>query len=244
MEVEKYMNGNQNLSYLELKEKLCKEYKLKIYEDIKNNYYMITTTNDCDFTNPFIRNCTGIILEKNTNCILYYFGDKGYDFCNKYNNNNIDFKNIEINKCYISEYLDGYIIKVFYYNREWRFSTSKHTDIKCFKVHEKNKILYDIFKKEIIKFFDTFDDFLFSLDNNYCYTFILNNDKINILNKINLKKFKEEFNFNKYIPFCKYEINNYKYNESKKYILVERNGKNIIKKIHIFMKDIEKLLLI
>lgn len=239
MEVRKFMNNNKNLSFLDLKEKIYKEYNIKINEDIKNNYYMLTSTNESDYNNNFIRQCTGIILEKNTNNILHYFGEKSYDIINEYNNNIIDLEHINFNNSYISEYTNGYIIKVFNYNKQWNFATSKHTNIKYFKINENNTILYDIFKKCILKLFDTMNDFLMSLDINYCYTFIVEDNKFNIINKFNLKDLKEEFNFNNYIPLYKY-ILNYKYDENKKYILIEKRKDFIYKKIHITMNDIKK----
>lgn len=235
MEIRNFINRNNSLSYDQLKEKLYKEYKLKTNIDESNNYYMISTTNKCDFKNLLVRQSTGIILDKNTNYILHYFGEKTYDIINKYNNNIIDLKNINFKNCYISKYIDGYIIKVFYYEGKWKFATSKHTNIKYFKIED--KILYDMVEKIILKIFDTIYDFLNSLDNNYCYTFMLSNDNFNIINKINLKTLKEEFNTNKYIPLCKY-----KYKEIEKFIIIEKNDKNkeqVINKIHISINDIK-----
>lgn len=235
------MNNNKKLSFLDLKEKLYKEYNIKINEDIKNNYYMLTTTNKSNYNDIFVRQCTGLILEKKTNNVLHYFGEKSYDIINDYNNNTIGLEYINFNNSYISELKKGYIIKVFYYNKQWNFASSKHTNIKYFKIKENNTILYDIFEKCLLKLFDAMNDFLMSLDNNYCYTFMIEDDKLNLINKINLKNLKEEFNFNNYIPLYKY-ILDYKYNENKKFILIEKNKNIISKKIHITMDDMKKIL--
>ena len=69
MEVRNFMNDNKNVSFLDLKEKLYKEHNIKINEDIKNNYYMLTSTNKSDYNNIFIRQCTGLILEKDNSRI-------------------------------------------------------------------------------------------------------------------------------------------------------------------------------
>ena len=91
MEVEKFMNKNKNMPYDELKFLLEKEYKLKINEDKNNNYYMISYTDESDHEKIFIRQCSGIILEKGTNNILHYFGERAYI---NYNLTEIKKKNI------------------------------------------------------------------------------------------------------------------------------------------------------
>ena len=241
MEVRNFMNDNKNVSFLDLKEKLYKEHNIKINEDIKNNYYMLTSTNKSDYNNIFIRQCTGLILEKDTNNILHYFGEKSYDISNEYNNNIIDLEHLDINNSYISNYKNGYIIKVFNYNKQWKFATSNHTDIKHFKIKENNAILYNVFKKHVLKTFYTMNDFLISLDNSYCYTFIIEEVNLNIINKISLKDFKEEFNFNNYTSLNKYILNP-KYNENLRYILIEKDNSRISKKIHINTNDIKKII--
>lgn len=242
MEVIKFMNNNKNLSFLDLKEKIFKEFNIKINEDVKNNYYMLTSTNKSDYNNIFVRQCTGLILEKDTNNILHYFGEKSYNVSNEYNNNIIDLEHININNSYISDYTNGYIIKVFNYNKKWNFATSNHTNIKHFRIKENNYILYDIFKKHILKTFYTMNNFLISLDNNYCYSFIIEeHNKLNIINKINLRNLKEEFNFNNYTSLNKYILNP-KYNEKDKYILIEKNKSCTFKKIHINTIDMKKII--
>jgi len=240
MEVENFMNKNKNLCYEELENILYKNYKLKINIDKNNKYYMIYTTNESDFNNTFIRQCSGIILEKDTNKILHYFGERTYDIDNDYNNNIINLQDINFKKCFITQYTDGYIIKTFYYEGEWKFATSKHTDIKYFKIKNRDTNLYNVFRNYVLKTFSTIFDFLDSLDKNYCYTFILN-DNINIINKFDLKILKEQFNFNNYSPLYKYSINkNWK---DKKFIIVEKsNNDEVVKKIHISLNNIKRLL--
>lgn len=242
MEVAKFIDENRKLKYEDIKLKLEKNYNLEIRLDKNNNYYMISTTNESNFKNPLIRQCTGIILEKSTNKILHYFGEMSYDIDNKYNNNIIDLKNVNIKNCYITKYINGKIIKVFNYNNEWKFATSKHTDIKRFKIG--NEILYKCFKNVILKMFNSINDFLYSLDNNYCYTFILSNDNIYMINKVNLNTLKEEFNFNKYFHLSKYKYDN-RTEENEKLIIIEKNKiheNQIINKIHVSIKDLKELL--
>lgn len=173
MEIRNFINKDKYISYKQLKDELEK-YKLKINIDKNNNYYMISETNESDFTNKFIRQCTGIILDKDTNNILHYFGEKAYDIHNNYNNNKINLEDINFNECYVSPYIEGYIVKVFNYKGKWKFATSKHTNIKYFKIE--NKTLYNIFKNCILETFNKTHDFLNLLNDNYCYTFVLNNN--------------------------------------------------------------------
>lgn len=241
MEVKKFMEENNYLTYEELEKLLYKKYKLKTRLDINNNYYMISTTNESDFTNNFVRQCTGIILEKDTNKILHYFGEKTYDIANDYNNNIINLNDVNLEKCYITEYISGYIIKIFYYNNKWNFSTSKHTNIKYYKID--GKVLYNTFENIILRSFDTIYDFLNLLNEEYCYTFILENDneKLKIINKIDLKMLKEQFNFNNYKSLHKF-INN-KNEKNNKFIILEKdNNEQIIKKIHISVDDMKKII--
>jgi hypothetical protein len=241
MEVKNFMNRNKNLSYENLENILYEKYKLKINIDKNNKYYMICTTNNSNFKNIFVRQSTGIILEKYTNKILHYFGEKAYDIDNNYNNNIINLQDINIKSCYITQYTDGYIIKTFYHKGEWKFATSKHTDIKYFEIKDRNTNLYNIFKDYVLKTFSTMQDFLNLLDEKYCYTFILNNNNINMINKFDLNILKEQFNFNNYNPLNKYFINENEKNE--KFIIIEKGNNNeIVKKIHISINSIKRLL--
>jgi hypothetical protein len=241
MEVKKFMEENNYLTYEDLEKLLYKKYKLKTRLDVNNNYYMISTTNESEFTNKFVRQCTGIILEKGTNKILHYFGEKTYDIVNEYNNNIINLKDVNLEKCYITEYINGYIIKIFYYNNKWKFATSKHTDIKYYKIN--GKVLYNIFENYILRSFNTIYDFLNLLHEECCYTFVLENDNknVNIINKFDLNILEEQFNFNNYKSLHKF-IND-KNEKNKKFIILEKNNnKQIIKKILISIDDIKKVI--
>lgn len=223
MEVLKFINKNKKLRYEEIKTILENEYNLEIRLDKSDNYFMISCTNNSDFKNIFVRQCTGIIVEKETYRILHYFGEKAYNFVNNYNNNIISIESINTKNCLITPYMDGHIIKIFNYNNEWKFSTSKHTNIKTFKI--KDKTLYEIFKNCILNSFDSLLDFFNTLDKKYCYSFMLINDKINMINKIFLNTFKEYHNLNNFKSLF-----NVKYNFGK-YLIIEKDGKYNIKKI-------------
>lgn len=239
MDVKRFMENKYNFN--QLKKMLENKYKLKIAIDKSNEYYMISETPECDFSDKLVRQCTGMIIEINTNKILHYFGEKAYETFNNKNKNFLILEKTKINDYYIIPYVDGHIIKIFYHKNKWCFSTSVHTNIKYFKIKENNNTLYNIFKDCVLNTFVTMDDFLYNLENNYCYSFILNkeNQKIEMLNKTNLEKLVIEININNYIPLKKYDFD-INYN---KYILIEKDkfGK-IIKKIHSDIYTIKKLI--
>lgn len=235
MEFLKFINENKKLSYDDIKNILEEKYKLEIRLDENKDFYMISLTNKSNIECNLVKQCTGIIVDKETNNILHYFGDKAYDFTNCNNNNTNKLENINIKNCFISPYINGNIIKIFNYKENWKFATSKNTNIKSFKVN--NTPLYDIFEESVLKLFETFDDFLNTLDKTYCYSIILNNGKISIINKIYLKTLEEHFNFNNFYPLLDFKCNNLE-----KYILIEKDDNdNIIKKLHISKKYIKEL---
>ena len=237
MEVKNLINKNKNLSYENIKNILEKDHNLKIRLNKDNDYYMISTTNESNFENILVRQCTGIIIEEETNNIIHYMGEKTYDVVNEYKNNIIKLENINIKNCLISPYINGYIIKIFSYKGEWKFASSTHTNIKYFKIN--NTTLYDIFKDCVLKTFESIYDFLSLLDKDYCYSIILNKDNIYIINKVFLNTLKEEFNFNNFNPLYLFNIKD----NFQKYILVEKNNNgNIIKKVHISVNDIKRLI--
>lgn len=240
MEVLKFFNENKKSTYEYIKDILEQKYKLELRIDKSNNYFMISTTNESDFNNLFIRQCSGIIIEKETYNVLHYFGEIAYDINNNYNNNKVEIENINIEKCFISRYIDGYMIKIFNYNKKWKFATSNHTNIEKYRIKDRNTTLYGIFKKCILNTFDSFDDFLNFLDCKYCYSFILNDNNLHMINKIHINKLNEHYNFNSFKSFI--YINDVINNKSEKYLIVEKDDKKIHKKIHASINDIEKLI--
>lgn len=241
MDVKKIVE--KKYSFNELKKILEDKYKLKIIIDKSNEYYMISETYESDFKDKFVRQCTGVIINKASNKILHYFGEKAYESIDNQNNNFLNLEKSKIDYYYITPYIDGYIIKIFYYKNKWFFSTSMHTNIKYFNIKKNNNTLYNIFKDSILNMFETMDDFLYNLEYNYCYSFILNkeNRKIEMLNKTNLKTLDIEININNYIKLKSYDFNtNYD-----RYILIEKDktGK-VINKIHSDFDTIKKVILV
>lgn len=241
MEFVKFMNENKELPHENIKEKLEKKYKLRVILDYSNKFYMVKSTNFSDFKNPLVRQCTGIIVNKEDNKILHYFGEKTYDTLNNFNNNIIEKNKINVKNCFISAYINGYIIKVFYYNNEWIFASTKHTNIKYFKIN--NVSLYSMFKSCILESFNDIQDFLNLLNNNYCYTFMFNENKNNIyfINKVFLDDLVEDFNLNNFKSLNSY-INISNLHDENKFIIIEKENGKIIKKICLSGKHAKALI--
>jgi hypothetical protein len=228
MEVLKFINKNRKLDYEDIVNILEKEYNLEVRLDKSNNYYMVSVTNNSNFNYKFIRQCTGIIIEKESNKVIHYFGEKTYGF----DNNKVKLEDINIKSCLIAPYINGYIIKIFNYKEEWNFATSKHTNIKIFKINDKT--LYKMFEETIKNTFESLEDFLSILDKSYCYSFMLSDNKLHMINKIFLDTFEEYYNFNNFSSL--FDI---KYN-FEKYLLIEKNYNNVVcKKIIVSDKDIK-----
>lgn len=240
MEVLDFINKNKDLKYEDIKNILENKYNLQIKLDKTNDYYMISTTKKSNFSDPFVRKCTGIIINKANNKILHYFGEKAYETFDDENNNIIKIEDIDIKNCFIAPYINGYIVKVFNYKNKWRFATTKHTNIKLYKINNTKSSLYEIFEKCILNLFNSMDDFLNILETSFCYSFILNDNKLYIINKIYINKLEEFYNINNFKPLFNFNINN---DFFEKYIIIEKDEKNIKRKIHISINDIKKIIL-
>lgn len=76
-------------------------------------------------------------------------------------------------KICISEYIDGTLIKIYYYNEKWRISTSKNINAKSnFWVSKKS--FYQLACEVIQEQYNlTFEDFTKDFDPTYCYSFMI-----------------------------------------------------------------------
>lgn len=226
MDVAIFLKNNCDKNYDEIKTLFEKKYNIKVNIDQNKNYYMLLNTNKSNIRKKIVRQCSGIIIDTKTNNILYYFGEKSYQ-------NNFITESYLLDNFLVGPYINGIIIKIFRHNNKWKMATSKHTNIKNFKVN--NIILYDIFKKTVTDLFDSMQLFFKYLDSNYCYTYLLYSsnykNNIKLINKVNLKTLKIDFNIKDYIPLINFS-NTENNNDIKKYILlkIEENG---IKRIHI-----------
>lgn len=176
-------------SFDDLKHYFVNEYHLKVQEYKK--LYMLRYTESSDLTDSIVRECEGIIFEKNTNNIVHYTHKKCFDsigtkedeviVLDKYNKNNLimdmyDIENIkDDNDCkyLVQEYIDGSLIKVYNWNNEWIVSTASLINAKN-NFWKSNKSFYTLFEETVKNVYDqTFFEFTKTLDKKYAYSFVM-----------------------------------------------------------------------
>lgn len=142
MELIKKIKG---LSFPEVRNLLTNSpYKLLVKESVTHpNLYLITyNPRSSGFSEPFVSNCRGIVLEKDTNKIV------GYPFDKFWNYNENTAAPVDVANAKVQEKLDGSLIKVYWYEPEqtWIVGTSGTIDAKDAKVGKANiKNFYEIF---------------------------------------------------------------------------------------------------
>ena len=144
----------------------------EIFNMCRDKYHMcVKYTQDlyllkymCDYgadpSNEFVRNCRGVIFEKNVDpplpvCYPITGGTSYTDFK----------ENVPIERVRFEESIDGTMINVFYYKNEWHVSTKGCIDAKRSRWGS-SKSFYTMFHEAC-----NFD--LQELNKTYCYTFVL-----------------------------------------------------------------------
>ena len=144
-------------------------YNLKIKEDTNYpNLFLIHNNDNSDLTLKIVNECNGIILDKNTLKIVCYTFDKS--------DNSVDLsENLDKNNLFFEYSIEGTLMRLFYYENNWIFSTKKCIDAsKARWLSEKNFI--ELFMECIINF-----DIFSKLDKNSCYSFIITHPENNIV---------------------------------------------------------------
>lgn len=136
-------------------------YNLKVKEDIETpELFLIHNTDKSNVSLKIVRECNGIILEKSTFKILCYTFDKCID-CETFD------KNINLDNLYIEKAIEGTLLRLYYYNDQWRLSSKKCINAYKSKwLSEKN---FGLLFEECINY----NEIITKLDINYCYSFIL-----------------------------------------------------------------------
>jgi hypothetical protein len=191
-EIKKFV---ENLSFDEIKNKAKNvPYNFQVVEN--DNLYMLSFTENSNLALNIVRAMNGVIFEKNTNKLLHYSFPKAYEGVHSpYFENEKDCYKKMFNQPYEVEIsTEGTHIKVFWYEGEWKVSTSRSIEAgvsfwnsdKSFK-----EMFYETCKFEDINLED--------LDKNFCYSFIMQHpeNKIcsdisihycNMINKVNLEE--------------------------------------------------------
>jgi len=159
MELINYLKSNNLVSFESVKENMALN-NLHVKDDTSSstNLYMIYYSFGQDLPQAWMRQCRGIILEKETNRIVCYTFDKNYD----------SITELEPNYNRIEELIDGTQIRLFFYNGEWRCATTRCIDAK--KAYWfSDKSFFDMFGEAATAI--GFD--LNKLDKACCYAFVL-----------------------------------------------------------------------
>jgi len=165
MDLIQFIRENNINNYETLKSILeSKKYNLKIKED--NDYpelFLIHTQDNSVYNIPFVNECNGIILEKNTFKVVCYTFNK----CNDTIDLQMISQNIDLNNLFIEKAIEGTLIRLFFYNKRWVVCTKKCIDASKSKwLSEKNFL--QLFEECVENY-----EFTKNLNISYCYSFII-----------------------------------------------------------------------
>lgn len=171
--------NNVSSDYASVKAFLTAEpYNLLVKDDetMHPNLYMVTYRKESDdFTNPVVQVCRGIVLEKTTNKIVCYTFNRGKDLVvsPRVGAGEVALdawaSNIGWDDCEVEEAIDGTQIKLYYYDGEWRVSTTRCLDArKAFWYSTRS--FYDLFM-DACRCSPGFN--LDAMDKTLCYSFVL-----------------------------------------------------------------------
>jgi hypothetical protein len=164
---EKFTNFNDLKVVLE-----SDTFKLKIKEDTEfPNLFLVHTQESCDFNNKIVRECNGIIMDKNTLGIVCYSFDK----CKE--DETFDTE-LNINELYIEDALEGTLVRLFYYNNTWYLSTKKCINAANSKWLSQKNFL-ELFQESLILLNKV--NIYNNLNTSNCYSFILAHPENNIV---------------------------------------------------------------
>lgn len=170
MELIHFINENKIENFEKLKVILeTTPYNLKIKEDVNYpNLFLIHSCENSDFNLKIVNECNGIILDKNTLKVVCYTFDKCTDSPSL-------SKNIDIENLYYEYSIEGTLIRLFYNEDKWVFSTKKCIDASIARwISPKNFI--ELFFDCIIGY-----DIFKNLNKNNCYSFIIAHPENNIV---------------------------------------------------------------
>lgn len=170
MELTTFLKTNNLNDFENIKNVMINTYGLCVKDD--DNLYMIYYKHGQELKeeNKWMRECRGIILEKGTNRIVCYTFNKNYD--------NISDLSGEY---MVEKSIDGTQIRLFYYNGEWRYATTRCIDAKkSYWFSEKS-------------FYQLFQDASVALNyelmnKEYCYSFVLCHQENRIVVKYDVPK--------------------------------------------------------
>lgn len=161
LEIQKFIRDNENWAELLVQP----PYSLKIKED--GNLIMFSYSQvDSDFMLPLVRECRGIILEKDTWKVVCHAFNKFGNYGEPY------VPEIDWEAAVVTEKIDGSLIKVFWYNG-WKIATNNTIDAFKAKVQDARieTTFGDLFVEALARQGYAIEDLIFS--KNFTYMFEL-----------------------------------------------------------------------
>lgn len=168
-----YLKSKELTNFNDVKEHLQNDLGLLVKEDTDySTLYMLTYPRDKEdeyrqkmLTYSWLKECRGLILEKNTNKVLCHALNATRTVFD-YDNPN-DFKQVWDTKENISISICGTQMRVFYYDGKWIYGTQRCIDAK--KSYWNSKFSFHSLLMNTLG--ESFDEN--SLNKNYCYVFVL-----------------------------------------------------------------------
>ncbi|HOY91243.1 MAG TPA: T4 RnlA family RNA ligase, partial [Bacteroidales bacterium] len=111
---------------------------LKIQIKEENNLILFKYDIDADFNNPIVKECRGIILDSNSFNIVCRGFDKFFNYQESY----VD--EIDWSSARVQEKIDGSIIKLYFWNGEWRWATNNTIFAETCRISSSSKSFYDL----------------------------------------------------------------------------------------------------
>lgn len=149
-------------------EELLKEPPFCIKIKRKDNFIIFNYSQlSSDFNNNIVRECRGIIFYEPTwECVCHgfdKFGNYGEDYVP-----DLDQKSI-----YVREKIDGSLIKIWYFNNKWHYSSNGMIDLKDVETIDSYVNFMDLFKMALYSNNLTIEEFEQKLNPKYIYMFEL-----------------------------------------------------------------------
>ncbi len=144
-------------------------FRLKVDEEIYPSLYCICQSDKTPNNEKWLRECNGLIVEKETNRVVCYTMDKMDESTELTINQDIDMSTVNLGYS-----LEGALLRVYYYGDKWMVSTKRCVNAKKARWLSK-KTFHEMFMETIP------EGFMDKLEVDKCYSFILGHPENNMV---------------------------------------------------------------
>ena len=144
------------------------------FKETPDLYLLRYNKNSSNMDNDLVKQCRGIILEKNTNRVVNYSFNACISYPDLIESNNNDFSRIMV-----EEAIDGIFVNLYYYDDKWNLATSHSFNTIQIEAIYNSKSIYTLFREASADLDYTV------LNKLYCYSFIINHPDYRIVTKYN-----------------------------------------------------------